>query len=170
MKIICVQKKSNKIVLCSLLLSSMMSSVTQTKDISNELVGAIAVATVATLYVTRSYWWPSYEHKNEAENQQSEIEQCDEFRSKIAAKRKEQDQKVAEAERKNNLHQQGENQEISDWKLARQAVLEEQKEEQERFSYLLQRSIERRKNDLREVRRNEIFKKVEKAQEAESFA
>jgi hypothetical protein len=170
MKTICVQKKSNKIILSGLLLGSMMSCLTQTKEVSDELVGAVAVATLATLYVTRSYWWPSYEHKNEAENAQSEVEQCDEFRSKIAAKRKEQDQKVIEAERQSYVHLQAGNEQISDWKLARESVLEEQAKEQQRFSCLLQRSIERRKSDLREVHRNEILKKVEKAQEAESFA
>ena len=157
MKTICVQKRSKKIVLSGLLLGSMMSSVTQTKEMSDELVGAIAVATLATLYVTRSYWWPSYEHENKAASQQTEEEQSDEFRSRIAEKRKEQDQQVTAAEQQNQLQQEVE--------------LEAQKEsEAQRFNYLLQRSVERRHQDLREVARHKICKNLDLAQEHESFA
>ncbi len=156
MKMICVQKRSKKIVLSGLLLGSMMSSVTQTKEMSNELVGAIAVATLATLYATRSYWWPSYQHENKAVSEQTEVEQSDEFRSRIAAKRKEQAELVSQAEQQNKLQQ--------------QADVENKQKEAARLNYLLKRCAERRQQQEREVAQHKTWNKIDRAQEGESFA
>ncbi len=151
-----VGNKTRKVVLFSFLLSSMMNSVTQAEDWSNEIIGAFVVAGV-TLYATRSYWWPTQEDKNKITGEQTESEQFDNFKSRIAERRKRQNAEVEAAEQQNALRQ--------------QAELQKQIEtEQSEHADLLKRSTELRKQQEHEVAHHKAWNKIDKAQERESLA
>ena len=152
-----VSNKTRKVVLLSLLLSSMMNSITQASDWSKEIVGAIAVTTVATLYATRSYWWPTREDKNQTIIEQTEEESFEDFRNRTAAKRKQQNEEVEAAERQDRFRQQGELQKQIEFETSEHADL-------------LKRSTERRKQQAGEVAHHQTWNKIDQAQEHESLA